>query len=140
MDPTWECTQTQKLTKAEKVKLFLEQSPMFQHFQSLFWSSILKNLINCKILWWKVEKMATTFKPYSILDPTWECTQNQKLAKAEKVKLFLEQTQMFQHFQNLFWSSILKNLINCNLVKILKKWPQLFTAIWSLFILDHSIP
>ena len=30
------------------------------------------------------------FKPYSILDPTWECPQNQKLTKIDKVKLFLE--------------------------------------------------
>ena len=54
------------------------------------------------------------FKPYSNLDPTWECLQTKKLTKTEKIRL-----------------TPLRNV---------RKWPHHFTAICSLFILYHSIP
>ena len=46
----------------------------------------------------------------------------------------------FPHFQNLFLANSKTLLIAKSFSENVKKWPQLFTAIWSLFILDHSIP
>ena len=42
------------------------------------------------------------FKPYSILDPTWECPKKQNLTKTEKVKLFLELIQRISPFSDPF--------------------------------------
>ena len=43
------------------------------------------------------------FKPYSILDPTWGCPQDQKLTKTEKVKIvFGTNTKSFTIFRAVF--------------------------------------
>ena len=66
-------------------------------------------------------------KPYSILDPTFGCPQDQKTTKTEKVKLFLEIIPRISPFSEPFLVytqyPIIRNSDQSPLVRFLKNSP-----------------
>jgi hypothetical protein len=62
------------------------------------------------------------FKPYSILDPTWGCPQNQKLTKTERLILFLELIPRISPFSE---PSLFQHTQKFNKLQNIWKWPHL---------------